>query len=47
MFSDWSICMAESGPAGLRKAVQHLSAKESFRNIIGTNITVSADLKQN
>ena len=47
MFSDRLICMAESGPDGLRKVVLHLSTKDAFKNIIGTNITVSADLKQN
>ena len=47
MFSVWLICMAESGPGGLRKVVLHLSTKDSFRNIIGTSITVLADLKQN
>ncbi len=47
MFSDWLICMAESGLDGLRRVVLHLSTKEPFMNIIGTNITVLADLKQN
>jgi len=47
MFSDWLICMAESGPGGLRRVVLRLSTKDSLKNIIGTSITVSADLKQN
>jgi len=47
MFSGWLICMAESGPDGLRRVALHLSTRVPAVNIIGTNIMVLADLKRN